>query len=299
MTNENTSSPVIVTVANDNYALALAVMLKSVEVNLKPNTKAQVFILMKDFGKEAMTQISNSIQSEIVELNWVIVADDKISGLKVNGHISIDTYYRLLIEEYFPQYSKVIFLDADLILKTSITDLWDLEIDNNHLLAAPLTSKHSGIVSGPRGLPAYKLVGIPSDTRTFNAGVMVLNLNLWRRDLISEKVIQYLREYSDHVLWWDQDGLNAILYDKWKPIDAKWNAITSHLISKQDSLLTEKEFDEVCFAPFIIHYAGPLKPWQPDYDLAFHDIFIEYLCKLSSKFFVEMYSQLKSIELSQ
>ena len=40
-------------------------------------------------------------------------------------------------------------------------DVIDLEIDNIHLLAAPLTSKHSGLVSGARGLPSYKLIGIP------------------------------------------------------------------------------------------------------------------------------------------
>lgn len=299
MANVNNSYPVIVTIANDVYALALAVMLKSVETNLKPNTTVRVFILSKDFSKEAIIQINNSIQSEILELNWVVVKDDGIKELKVDGHISIDTYYRLLIEEYFLKYSKVIFLDADVIVKTSITELWNLEVGNNHLLAVPLTSKHSGIVSGARGLPSYKLIGIPCDTRTFNAGVMVLNLNLWRRDSISQLVIKYLREYNEHVLWWDQDGLNAILYNKWQPIHAKWNAITSHLISQEDSLLTKEEFEDVCSAPFIIHYAGPLKPWNPNYDGPFKNVFIEYLNKLSSKYFNKMYDKLKAFNLNQ
>lgn len=299
MANENNSYPIIVTIANDEYALALAVMLKSVETNLKPNTTVKVYILIKDFSKEAINQINNSIQTEILELNWVVVKDDGIKELKVDGHISIDTYYRLLIEEHFPQYSKVIFLDADVIVKNSITELWNLEVDNKHLLAVPLASKHSGVVSGARGLPAYKLIGIPSDTRTFNAGVMVLNLNLWRRDSISQLVIKYLREYTEHVLWWDQDGLNAILYNKWQPIHAKWNAITSHLISQEDSLLTKEEFEDVCSTPFIIHYAGPLKPWHSNYEGLFENIFLEYLNKLSSKYFNKIYDNLKSINLNQ
>jgi len=273
MANENKSYPVIVTIANDEYALALAVMLKSIETNLSANTTGRVYILIKDFSKESIMQINNSIQSEKLELNWIVVKDDGIKELKVDGHISIDTYYRLLIEEHFPQYSKVIFLDADVIVETSITELWNLEVDNTHLLAVPLTSKHSGFVNGTRGLPSYKLIGIPSDTRTFNAGVMVLNLNFWRRDSVSQSVIKYLREYNEHILWWDQDGLNAILYNKWQPIHAKWNAITSHLIFQQDSLLTKEEFKEVCSSPFIIHYAGPLKPWHSNYEGPFERIF--------------------------
>lgn len=211
MTNENKPYPVIVTIANDEYALSLAVMLKSIEVNLKPNTIAKAYILIKNFSEESIKQINNSIKSEILKLNWIVVEDDGLVDLKVDGHISIDTYYRLLIEDYFPQYSKVIFLDADVIIETSITTLWNLEVGNNHLLAVPLTSKYSGFVSGTRGLPSYKLIGIPSDTRTFNAGVMVLNLDLWRRDSISQSVTKYLKKYNEHILWWDQDGLNAIL----------------------------------------------------------------------------------------
>ena len=299
MVNSNNSYPVLVTIANDSFALALAVMLKSVELNLKPNTIVKVYILIKDIKKETINQIHNSIQSELLELNWIVVNDDGLKDLKVNGHISIHTYYRLLIEEHFPNFSKVIYLDADVITNTSISELWSLEVGNNHLMAVPLTSKFSGFVCGPRGLPSYKLLGIPSDTRTFNAGVMVLNLDLWRRDSISQSVIKYLRKYNQYVLWWDQDGLNAILYDKWIPMHAKWNAITSHLIAKQDSLMTEKEFDEVYSAPFIIHFAGPSKPWHSNYDGHFESIFIDYLNKLSSRYFNKMYENLKSIKLNQ
>ena len=92
MANENNSYPVVVTIANDEYALALAVMLKSIERNLIPNATVKVYILIKDFSKVAINQINNSIQSEILELNWVVVKDDGIKELKVDGHISIDTY---------------------------------------------------------------------------------------------------------------------------------------------------------------------------------------------------------------
>ena len=299
MANETNSYPIIVTIANDVYALALAVMLKSVEANLKPKATVKVYILIKDFSKETIKQINDSIKTEFLELNWFVIKDDEIKELKVDGHISIDTYYRLLIEEHFPHYSKVIFLDADVIVKTSITELWDLEIDNIHLLAAPLTSKHSGLVSGARGLPSYKLIGIPSDTRTFNAGVMVLNLNLWRRDSISKLVLKYLREYKEYVLWWDQDGLNAILHNRWKPIHPRWNVITSHFILQEDSLLTKEEFEDVCSAPFIIHYAGPSKPWHCNYEGPFEHIFLDYLNRLSSKFFNKMYTNLKSININK
>ena len=51
MANETNSYPIIVTIANDVYALALAVMLKSFEANLKPKATVKVYILIKDFSK--------------------------------------------------------------------------------------------------------------------------------------------------------------------------------------------------------------------------------------------------------
>lgn len=274
-------------------------MLKSIETNLTFGTKAKIYILNKCLNQKIKDQINGCLQPEILELNWVDIKQESLEGLKVDGHISIDTYYRLLIEEYFPQYSKVIYLDADVVVTTSIYKLWNLEFENKHLLAVPITSKKSGFVNGERGVPSYKLLDIPSTTRTFNAGVMVLNLSLWRRDLISQAVIKYLREYQEHVLWWDQDGLNAILYNKWLPLNTKWNAMASHLISQEDSLLTKTEFEEVCLSPFIIHYAGPVKPWHSNYEGLFEDIFLNYVNKLSSKYFIRMYSALRTINRKQ
>jgi lipopolysaccharide biosynthesis glycosyltransferase len=279
------SSPIIVTAANSKYCLPLAVMLKSLEENLSDDERATIYILIKQFDTHSMQEVEASFEANKLQIHWIVVNESRLGGLKVDGHISIDTYYRLLIEELFPQHSKVIYLDADMIVNRSICGLWDTEFEGKHLLATPIAAKESGFVSGTRGIPSYKILGIPGDTRTFNAGVMVLNLDLWRRDSVSDMVFEYLRKHMDYVLWWDQDGLNAILHEKWLPLPAIWNVMTGHLdlfSTWEDSLLTPKEFDDVWNLPGIIHYAGPSKPWLPNYGGPFYDIFLNYLNKLRS-----------------
>jgi lipopolysaccharide biosynthesis glycosyltransferase len=268
------TNPIIVTAANEDYSYPLSVMLKSLEMNLDNECKATVFILFSSFSDQSKKESTDSINPNKLIISWVEVNHDKLHELKIDGHISIATYYRLLIEETFPEFDKVIYMDADLIVTRCICKLWNSTFRKKHLLAVPHAS---------RGLPSYRVLGIPENTRTFNAGVLILNLKLWRKDEISKMVIEYLKKYHEYVLWWDQDGLNAILYDKWVPLSAVWNVMTNHLVtfnSWQDSLLSKQSFRKVWNTPSIIHYAGPSKPWLPNYDGPFQNLFFEYANQL-------------------
>lgn len=280
------TNPIIVTAANEDYSYPLSVMLKSLEMNLENGCCVNVYVLFSSFSDKAKSEMTFSLDSEKLNLNWVEVNHNKLLDLKIDGHVSIATYYRLLIEETFLEFDKVIYLDADLIVNRCICKMWKANFKGRHLLAVPHASRKSRLVSGERGLPSYKVLGIPEDTRTFNAGVLILNLKLWRRDNISTKVIEYLKKYHEYVLWWDQDGLNAILYNKWLPLSAVWNVMTNHLVtfsSWEDSLLSKRVYLTVWRNPAIVHYAGPSKPWLPDYVDPFQNLFFEYAAHVSTK----------------
>lgn len=260
--------------------MPLAAMLRSIDINLKKYLKVKVFILHKQVSTKDQSCLNRAFKKSKLVIEWVAVNDRDLISLKIDGHISVQTYYRLLIEHLFSEYTKLIYLDADLVVNNCIAELWDMEMNEKYLLAVPMASPKSGLAGGERGLPAYKLLGISADTRTFNAGVMVLNLLLWRKDSISQKIIKYLTDYRDYVLWWDQDGLNCVLYNGWGQLPAKWNVMTCHVDSFntwRDSLLTERDFIETLKFPAIIHFAGPAKPWNANYKGSFKDYFIKYL----------------------
>ena len=46
-----------------------------------------------------------------------------------------------------------------------------------------------------------KELGIASDTKYFNAGVMVVNLDWWRRNRVTDKAVAYLKKYRKTVFF--------------------------------------------------------------------------------------------------
>lgn len=259
----------IITSANNEYITPLKVMLHSLGNSLHPDQHATVRVLT--FGIDANNEERLVSGLSHLPLSVQIVKIDSVflEGLKISGHVSGETYLRLLSPRVFPHLSKALYLDADILIRHSIHELYANSIDGAHLLAVPHVSRLSAFFGAERGVPSFHLLGIPPTTRTFNAGVMLLNLRLWRETGTTERVLRYLRDYKEHVLWWDQDGLNAVLHNSWRALPPKWNVMTSHFAnfrSWEDSMLDEATFRAVLEDPAIVHFSYVPKPWQPEYD---------------------------------
>jgi lipopolysaccharide biosynthesis glycosyltransferase len=182
---------------------------------------------------------------------------------------------------------RVLYLDVDLVVRHSVLEIYQEHFEGAHLLAVPHASKRSGFFNSERGVPSYVALGIPGNRRTFNAGVMLLNLEVWRQTNTTALICQYLREYDETVLWWDQDGLNAVLHDKWRPLHPKWNVMTSHFAAfetSEDSLLDATTFNAIRQDPAIIHYSFVPKPWSGHYRGPFQEQWEEAYAEVAPYF---------------
>jgi len=95
----------------------------------------------------------------------------------------------------------------------------------------------------------------------------VLNLDRWIRTCVTERVLSYMREHSSMVNEVDQDGLNAILAQEWRPLDPRWNRQTAikDFDSWPESLFKEtvkSMWEDLQERPFVDHFTGPDKPWD-------------------------------------
>jgi len=259
---------VIVCGADDNYAIPLAVTLHSALANLDAEGTIALYVVDGGLSAGSKRRLERVVDAPPprVDLHWVSVDMSTLDGLPTHEWINTTTYLRLFIPEIVPAgHDRALYLDSDLQVEASLTDLWTEPFDG-HALAAT-RAYGTPYVSSPLGITKYRELGYAPDTPYFNAGILLFNLDRWRDENLSEQVLQYLRDYHEHVQMVDQEALNAVLADDWKPLDLKWN-VMSHLVNFDDwddSPFKERvrpRREELLDAPYIYHFAGGSKPWQ-------------------------------------
>lgn len=247
---------------DDRFAIPLAASIQSALDHLGPENRLDVHIIDGGLSVRNRARLIRSFDARPCRLMWLRPNQETLGSLKVGGAITVATYYRLLIPQLLPTSVKAIYLDADLIVQRDLADLWRVPVANHHLLA--VQDQGVRLISGPFGLTNYRALGIPEGRKYFNAGVLVLNLDRWRRDKTAESIVAYVKQHHEHIRFHDQDGLNAILWSNWGELDPRWNQMPQILQvdTPENSPFDPETFLRVTVNPYIIHYASADKPWR-------------------------------------
>jgi len=251
----------IITCAIDNdYIRYCAVMLRSLYES-NPKEEISVYIIHGDLDTSEKAKLSGYLGRFLRSVSFVQVDPKMLEGTTPFGHISIAAYYKLLLATALPRaIQKVIFLDCDMIVVDSLSGLWNTPLGDQPLAA--VTDHH--IKENCQRLGLSEALGY------FNTGVMVIDLNKWRKiDILSEG-LKFAKNTHAILKHCDQDILNRIFEGQWMHLDTRWNA-SPHLwdlcsvpvppeeaaaLAPQDAVARNK--------PAIIHFAGSgnAKPWH-------------------------------------
>jgi lipopolysaccharide biosynthesis glycosyltransferase len=218
--------PITIVVATDNfYAVLLSVLLKSIEVNHKTSEQIIVHIIDDGISLENIDLISKTVSNNVFQLLWHKTADVVPANIILPNDKSafpITTYLRLFAPYLIPvETTKMIYLDVDMILLTDISKLWNIDLGEKLFGAVVDLCKTVGSSWG--GIPNFQELDINPESKYFNAGMMLINPQLWRDSNISNKVIKAINDNIAHVNFADQYGLNVVLVDKWLELDYRWN----------------------------------------------------------------------------
>ena len=274
----DTESIVLVCAANEGYVMPLATMIRSVLANINTQLAISLYIVDGGIHENDKERLLNSWAFDWLSVHWVLPDDSWYSDIPLWGRMTSDTYHRIMMPYFLPSsIQKAIWLDCDMVVKANLAELWAIDLEDNGALA--VQDMVIPYVSSRYGIASYKELGIASDAKYFNAGVMVVNLDWWRRNRVTDKAFAYLKKYRKTVFFWDQEVLNAVLVGKWGEIDPRWNHIAS--VSGR-SFFTVDHLDEVTYRqviddPWIVHFAGAWKPWIYQNDNPSRALYFQYL----------------------
>ena len=186
-------------------------------------------------------------------------------------HATLATYYRFFIARLFGQYSKIIYLDADIIINRDIAELYSIDIGDNWIGAAidvreGIAVRKELTVSN-RNWCTYvtRELGLSDPYAYFQAGVLLINVKEFIENRLEEKCFKVLEKIQKPILS-DQDILNAVCQGHVQYFPVVWNVewqIPFEFETYAEDLPGNlyKEYQEALETPAILHYASSRKPW--------------------------------------
>lgn len=165
-----------------------------------------------------------------------------LTGLPVQSkaaqHLSPATYYRLLLADLLPgEITKVLYLDSDMVVLSSIRALFDEDMGGKAL----------AVVADPADAALAKYWSL---AHYFNSGVALLDLRRWRELEYARKCLDFSARNRERIHYGDQCSMNVVLADDIHPLAQHWNMPVWHKgpASEPDNAS-------------IIHYITADKPW--------------------------------------
>ena len=193
--------------------------------------------------------------------------------LQTLGHFSVETYNRLVLPEMLDDYDKIVYIDTDMVLKKDIAELYNIDI-NGYMLGACYDADTSGLYNGyQRDKKQYmdEVLKLEDPYSYFQAGTLIMNLEEFRKTYTVKEILDFAVSEKWQLL--DQDILNVLCKNKVKYIDMRWNVMVDYADVRISEIIKlapqwqNKMYMEARKDPYIIHYAGPDKPWyRPNID---------------------------------
>jgi len=250
--------PITVVFATDNaYCQHLAVTILSlIEHN---STEAFDLIVLSrevtDFHKNHLFKI---IQEKTrVSLKFIELGSSCDGSFFIDGHVSVATYARIFIPQMIgPEINKVLYLDCDLYVADSIRPLWETNIMDYALAGV------EELVN-----PRRKSLGIPENKPYVNAGVLLINLDAWRTQDLTNALVHFIENNTGLLTYHDQDALNAVLFNQILYLNPRWNVSYSYshnLFYVKAEQIRSKTEKQQCLTeePGIVHFTTDYKPWH-------------------------------------
>ena len=240
----------ILTATDDNYAPWCGVMLTSLFKH-NADVDIHVYILgdnISDKNIKKFQQLSPNVH--IIDL-CDIDFDSWVPSLSLGEYLSRTTWARLAVGDVLPpNIDKILHIDADTIILGSLRELYDTDLED---MAAAAVDEY-------RDASYLDIKG-----KYFNAGVILFNVDYFRKHDVKNRCIELAKAYSDIIRFHDQDVLNKAFEGKVIFKHRKFN-LTCYGKVISDDLRKDADFKEDMEAVFnndvrIYHFVGKVKPW--------------------------------------
>lgn len=181
------------------------------------------------------------------DLDTTTAFADIANRVKTSRRLSNVVYARLLIDRLLPpEVERVIYLDCDTMVRDSIEDLYEIDMENYPIAAVRDTT--GAFIVGGRDIRQNRDLFDTADPY-FNSGMLLIDVPKYRAIDVGQRLEAAIVDGVIARIYYDQDLLNLVFKNNWLALPSRWNTIDAH-------------FTHEAGDPAILHFTGPWKPWH-------------------------------------
>jgi len=157
---------------------------------------------------------------------------DKRLSKDVMGH----TYGRLILGSIIPEnVSRILSLDCDTMVLNKIDDLWTIDLSNNPI---------AGVDDCMGRVALVKTQHMKEDAVHCNAGMLMLDLDIWRRENWTKQFYEYISDlltkgYS--LGGYEEEVINMVLGKRMLVLHPRFNLMTIEQVLEYEEMLFFRE----------------------------------------------------------
>lgn len=223
------------------------------------NKDIDFYILHHDLNQEHMDDLRNSFLR--CTFHFIEVKEEEFKEFPISSRYPLEIYYRLFASDLLPKtLDRILYLDVDIVVIQSLMELYNMDFERNLYIASSHVNERMTHLNAKR-------LGLKEDVPYINTGVLLMNLELLRKQLNKQDILNYVNAYKKNLVLFDQDVLTALYGDKAKLVDYRKYNLSERMMNFYNlrNPKSRIDLDWVKKNSVIIHYCGRMKPWNGKY----------------------------------
>lgn len=254
-----TADRLIYTAADVNYLLQAQVLLRS----LSATQATPVHLIVFGSGwklqqeKQLRAQTADHVTMEIRPVDV-----ERHRAIRLTNKFPLATAYNILAPmDELPAGTRALYVDADVVVRRDLGALFSSTMA--HAVGA-VVDAHVSMMGIPSMWRPWREESIDPTLPYLNTGVMLIDVDKWKSERLTEQIVEYLQRYDLPCV--DQDAINLVLCGAFDRLRPAFNSMPYHLMKflrNADLVESDDDISESIVDPAIIHYHRSFlgKPW--------------------------------------
>ncbi|WP_165249292.1 glycosyltransferase family 8 protein [Adlercreutzia sp. ZJ141] len=232
----------------------------------------RVFVIEDGLSQKSINMLEDLATHYCQEIEFIKIPDySSMFGRVIDAkRYALSAFSRLFVSSMLPpEITRVLYLDCDTIICEDLGDLWNTDLQGAVM----------GAVNDCRSYRYSTNLGLSRNDVYFNSGVLIIDLDLYRKEGIEERFAAAIFEFDGLLEFPDNDLICRELAGKIKELHPRYNLISvvralsvSELLvfRNPDNYYSSDLVEEAKNNPAIVHYTSFFafngRPWNKGYD---------------------------------